>query len=173
MSSDSCVPSPVGGFKGQEVVAVGGGREVGRATSSFGLTEWSDEKLVTEVRKQIRCDVGGRDMHAHCVTIVRSLLGGVSVPSGVVDYLAGAMVLFGKDATEGSRKRVESKLREISYRLEGRENLVRYEGERVARLSKELEVLRAECGALRLEVGDLRVFRDNCDGLVGGLGSSE
>jgi hypothetical protein len=123
-----------------------GFREVGRATSADGLMVWPDEKLVSEVRKQIRCDVGGQDMHAHCRSLVCNVLANVSVPQEVVDRLAYIVARFGKDATEGSRRRVESKLVEISARLGVRGSVIcRLEGQ-VDKLSKELEVLKGGDG---------------------------
>jgi len=86
--------------------------KIGGAASAKELRTWSFKKLIGEVRKQIRPDVGGGDM----LTKYRKRAVAAGIPEDCVDKAAKFAMDEAKKATAGSRKRVESKLKEILRR---------------------------------------------------------
>jgi len=83
-------------------------------TSQASHTSWSNQKLVMEVTKQIRRDYGGIHGARH--------LEQRAVDFGFSPTIAGRVAQFAYlvagEATDGSRRRVRSKLTEILDRLE-------------------------------------------------------
>lgn len=86
--------------------------KTGEAASAEELYTWPFEKLIDEIRKQIRPDVGGGDMLAR----FRKKAIDAGIPAFDVDKVAELQMNAAKKATDGSRKRVESKLVEAERR---------------------------------------------------------
>ncbi len=87
-------------------------RQRGAATSDIELRSWPHKKLVNEIYKQVRSDVGGRDMrHAFKKRAIDS-----GIPEEFASISAYLQEESAKKATKGSRKRIKSKLVEINRR---------------------------------------------------------
>ena len=86
--------------------------KTGEAASAKELRTWSFKKLIGEIRKQIRPDVGGGDMLAKYKK--KALAAGI--PPAYADKVAEFVMSEAKKVAKGSRDRVESKLKEIERR---------------------------------------------------------
>lgn len=84
------------------------------STSQAPHTDWSNQKLVSEVTKQIRRDYGG--IYGAQKLAQRAIEWGFS-PDEARRVAQFAYIVAG-EATDGSRRRVRSKLTEILDRLE-------------------------------------------------------
>lgn len=83
-------------------------------TSQAPLAGWSNQKLVSEVTKQIRRDYGGIHGANHLEQRAIDFGFNASIARRVAQF---AYIVAG-EATDGSRRRVRSKLTEILDRLE-------------------------------------------------------
>jgi hypothetical protein len=83
-------------------------------TSQASHSHWSNQKLVSEITKQIRRDYGG--IHGANHLEQRAVDFGFS-PS-IARRVAQFAYIVAGEATDGSRRRVRSKLTEILDRLE-------------------------------------------------------
>jgi hypothetical protein len=84
------------------------------SASQASLSGWSNQKLVSEVTKQIRRDYGG--IHGAQKLARRAIEWGFD-PEEARRVAQFAYIVAG-EATDGSRRRVRSKLTEILDRLE-------------------------------------------------------
>lgn len=83
-------------------------------TSQASHSHWSNKKLVSEVTKQIRRDYGG--IHGARYLEQRAVDFGFSL--SIARRVAQFAYIVAGEATDGSRRRVRSKLTEILDRLE-------------------------------------------------------
>lgn len=86
--------------------------KTGQAASPEELRKWSFKKLIGEIRKQVRPDVGGGDM----LTKYRKKAIDAGFPAAYADKAAEFGMAEAKKAAKGSRERIESKLVEIERR---------------------------------------------------------
>lgn len=86
--------------------------KTGEAATSEELRGWPFRKLISEIRKQIRRDVGGNTMFVH----YRKTALDAGMPIQYADLAAKLQLEAAGKSAEGSRKRIESKLIEIQRR---------------------------------------------------------
>lgn len=130
--------------------------------SPNGVQEWTNKKLVEEVRKQIRRDHGGVSLE----NFYRDKIVGIYADEGDIppESLLKSLVSFVLDMTsrvqKGSQSRILSKLNEILRRLEEKKNgpcsarLVRCQADR----KKLLDLLRNS--PVELSDSDKRAIAD-------------
>ncbi|MBD3408403.1 MAG: hypothetical protein GF411_19930 [Candidatus Lokiarchaeota archaeon] len=89
-------------------------REIGKATKPEKLMEWDDNKLIGEIKKQVRSDWGGLDRNSAIKFIGKELLNrGLPSTHKLSEFIYDLV----QDKISGCRNRIDSKVKELRRRL--------------------------------------------------------